>query len=99
MESSVNDSTLVAVGHASALTATLLGIGLLGGVTAAPAYALTVAWALAACADGMTQRLADPASQQNQSSASLQTGAQVQRLLCRAGSVACVGAAAWPLFF
>ena len=96
MGRSTNDSTIVAVGHASALTAGLLGV-MLG--PAAPAYGLTVAWALAACADGMTKRLNDPQSQQNQSSPSLQTGANVQRLLCWAGSAACVGAAAWPLFF
>ena len=94
MSCDVKDSTVVAVGHASAVTATVLGVLL---APSAPAYGLTVAWALAACADGMTQRLADPQSQQS-AAPSLKTGAGVQRMLCWAGSAACVGAAAWPLF-
>ena len=93
MDRDTNDSTLVALGHASAVVATLLGVTL---APTAPAYGLTVAWALAACADGMTKRLNDPQSQQNQSSSTLRTGASVQRVLCWMGSAACVGAAAWP---
>ena len=93
MQESTSDSTLVAAGHASALAAATLGVGITL-AQASPAYGLTVAWALAACADGMTKRLVHDggASQQNTSNESLQTGAKVQRLLCWAGSAACVGA-------
>jgi predicted branched-subunit amino acid permease len=90
MQESTSDRTIVAVGHASALTAAALGVGVTLG-QASPAYGLTVAWALAACADGMSKRLAESTSQQNRSE-SLKTGASIQRLLCWAGSAACVGA-------
>jgi len=92
MEPSTSDATIVALGHASALTATALGLAL---APSAPAYGLTVAWALAACADGMAKRLNERASQQNQSE-SLKTGAKVQRILCWTGSALCVGASIVP---
>eukprot|EP01083_Nonionella_stella_P188123 692739_1 len=48
--------SLVALGNSSAVAATALGVGLTVSQSS-PAYGLTLAWALAACADGMTKRM------------------------------------------
>ncbi|EED94615.1 predicted protein [Thalassiosira pseudonana CCMP1335] len=92
LASDVNASprSLTALGHSSALAATLLGVG----VTiahASPAYGLTLAWALAACADGMTKRIPADSSEEE---AVLSKAAKVQKNLCFAGSFVCVVAAA-----
>lgn len=84
--------SLVALGHSSALIAAALGVG----VTIAqstPAYGLTVAWALAACADGMAKRT--PPSQPSVEEETFSKAAGVQKKLCWAGSFACAAAAAY----
>ena len=91
-DDSIADSTVIGVGHASTVVATLLGMS----VTCwqmSPAYGLTVAWALAACANGMNQR-----KQQQQSSAGgnpsmIARGMNVQHNLCRIGSGLCAATA------
>ena len=91
----VSDSTVIAVGHTSTVLATALGVGV-SLVQTSPAYALTVAWALAACADGMKKR------QQQQPAASLSPsmtkGMRVQQTLCWVGSGLCAAAAAASWF-
>jgi len=91
----VSDSTVIAVGHTSTVLATALGVGVTLAQTS-PAYALTVAWALAACADGMKKR------QQQQQAASLSPsmtkGMRVQQTLCWLGSGLCAAAAAASWF-
>lgn len=87
--SNASDGTVIAVGHTSTVLATLLGVG----VTLAqqsPAYGLTVAWALAACADGMKKRRAEDQAV----SSDIAKGMKVQQLLCYAGSGLCAAAAA-----
>lgn len=84
MDTTNSDSTVIAVGHASAIAATALGIG----VTlqaAAPVYGLTVAWALAACAQGSKRNTVS-----ERASDSLKKGAGIQKYLCLAGSAACL---------
>lgn len=92
MNETTSDSTVIAVGHASALVAAALGIGVTLARTA-PAYGLTVAWALAACADGMRKRVSATTGGANGSSNALLKGARVQKMLCLGGSAACVAAA------
>lgn len=82
-----SDSTVIAVGHASAIVAAALGVGV-GLAQAAPAYGLTVAWALAAVGNG-TKRI-----DQNED---LKKAAAVQKMLCYAGSAACVAASVYGL--
>lgn len=84
MDATTSDSTVIAVGHASAIAATALGVGVTL-AQAAPAYGLTVAWALAACAQG-TKRT----SSSETATEPLKKGAGVQKMLCMAGSVACI---------
>jgi hypothetical protein len=94
MQSNVSETAIVGVGHASAVAATAAGVAV--GLMGSPVYSLTVAWALAACADGMVRCLKDPKSLQNQNQ-TLQTGANIQKYLCFAGAAACVGTAALSL--
>jgi hypothetical protein len=58
MDERASDALIANVGHASAVVATFLGVGVTL-LTASPPYGYTVAWALAACADGMKQRLSE----------------------------------------
>lgn len=88
MQTSVNNTAIVGLGHASAVAASALGVAL--GLNST-AYGLTVAWALAACSDGMAKRLNETPAPQNQDE-TLITGARVQRALCAVGSIACIGA-------
>lgn len=89
-----SDQTVIGVGHASTIAATLLGVT----VTLAqssPAYGLTVAWALAACSDGMKKR---QQKQQQQGSAAavsetITRGMKVQQTLCLIGSGLCAATA------
>lgn len=78
MDPKNSDRLVTAVGHSSALLATALGVGLTLSRTS-PVYGLTLAWALAACADGMKGRDA--------------AAAKVQQKLCWTGAVACATAA------
>jgi hypothetical protein len=86
-----SDATVISVGHASAVAATALGMGVTLSQVA-PAYGLTVAWALAAVAQG-TQRV--------NHNDSLIRAARVQKMLCYAGSAVCFATSiyTWILFF
>ena len=94
LASNENASTrsLIALGHSSALIATALGVGLTI-ASSIPAYGLTLAWALAACADGMAKR--SPSSQTLVEEETFSKAAGIQKMLCWAGSVACISAAAY----
>jgi hypothetical protein len=89
MEESNSDSTVIAVGHASSIAAAALGIGVTL-AQAAPAYGFTVAWALLACAQG-TSRVVNRGD-------TLKKGARVQKVLCLAGSAACVATSLYKIF-
>ncbi|KAL3817240.1 hypothetical protein ACHAXA_009527 [Cyclostephanos tholiformis] len=84
--------SLIALGHSSALIATALGVGLTI-ARSIPAYGLTLAWALAACADGMAKRTQSSQSLVDEETFSKAAG--VQKILCWAGSFACASAAAY----
>jgi hypothetical protein len=88
MGGSVSDRTLISTGHASAVLATGLGVGVTVFHTL-PAYGLTIAWALAACANGMRIKEEDDSI-----SDVLLAGASVQRGLLLTGSVVCLAASA-----
>lgn len=100
MNRSTSDTNVAAVGHGSAIVATALGVGVTL-LRSSPAYGLTIAWALAACADGMSKRLQSIEAQEERK---LQTGENVdkyvenhvwiavQNKLCWAGAAACVAA-------
>jgi len=87
MNSANSDRSVIAVGHTSAIAATAFGVGVTV-VQSAPVYGLTVAWALAACADGMKKRVASMREESN-----LKTAAGVQNKLCWLGSAACAATA------
>jgi hypothetical protein len=78
---------VIAVSHASAVVATAVGVGVTLAHVASPVYGLTLACALAACANGMKSRAQDD-------STSLKKGRRIQRGFCSAGSVLCAAAAA-----
>jgi hypothetical protein len=90
MDEQASQTTVTAVGHASAVLATAVGVGVTLSY-ALPAYGLTLAWALTACSDGMRQR-------QEAENSSVRTAARVQQMLCGAGAVACTVAAGTVLF-
>lgn len=95
-----SDTLVTGVGHLSAVAATALGVGVTVALSS-PVYGWTVSWALAACADGMSKRLADTKSDNATAltmSQSLQTGANVQRMLCWTGAAACAVASAYIQF-
>jgi hypothetical protein len=98
---SVSSSTIIAVGHTSAVLATILGvtIPLLGLST--PVYGMTIAWALLAVAS-------NPISSKvpSSSSSSVPTqgkndawykGAKVQKMLCYTGSALCLGSSVFVM--
>mmetsp|Transcript_8232 Transcript_8232/g.20062 ORF Transcript_8232/g.20062 Transcript_8232/m.20062 type:complete len:322 (+) Transcript_8232:106-1071(+) len=89
MDENISDLAVIAAGHASAAVGTALGTGL-AVAHSMPAYALTLAWALAACADGMKTRQA-PSSDGPR--VRLERGASVQRALCSMGAASCALAA------
>ena len=93
MSEEVSDSTIVAASHASAVVATALGVGITVFDLSAPAYGFTVAWALAAVADGIKVE-----SHEHHWSDALLTGAKVQRALCWAGSFLCAASAAFNIY-
>ena len=91
MSRKVSDSALIAIGHSSAVLATLLGVGVTALGLSTPAYGFTVSWALAAVASGVD---VDKAAEQKEP---MQTGARVQRILCLIGSALCASTAAFRL--
>ncbi|KAL7530594.1 hypothetical protein ACHAXR_003586 [Thalassiosira sp. AJA248-18] len=90
-DESASPRSLIALGNSSALAATALGVGFTVSQSA-PAYGLTLAWALAACADGMSKRIPSQSAAEEQT---LAKAASVQEKLCWAGSFACAAAAAY----
>merc|ERR1711862_563071 len=88
MDESSSDSTVVAIGYASAVIATALGVGITI-ARADPTFGLTLAWALAACADGMQKRMIAIKHAEEKDDDVLQQGAKVQKILCWLGSAAC----------
>ena len=90
---SVSATKLIALGNSSALLATGLGVGLTVS-QASPTYGLTLAWALAACANGLTKRVPSKTSEE----AKLKKAAVVQKVLCQAGSFLCAAAAMYTGF-
>jgi hypothetical protein len=92
MNPSNSDSVVTAVGHSSALLATILGVGVTL-IRSDPAFGFTLAWALTACADGMKKRVTA-----TDESSSLKTAAQVQNKLCWAGAAACAAASVSTYF-
>jgi hypothetical protein len=92
----ISDPAVIAVGHSSALVATLMGVGLTL-TQASPAYGLTLAWALAACADGMSKRIANTEAPTLRES--LKTGADVQNKLCWVGAAACAACSLYVSLF
>jgi hypothetical protein len=91
--SDASDTTVIAVGHASTVAATLLGVGVTL-TQLSPAYGLTLAWALVACADGMKKRNAETGTV----SPEIEQGMKVQQMLCHAGSGICATAAVASYF-
>ena len=85
---SLSDSTVIAAGHASALAASVLGVGLTLAQSSS-GYGLTLAWALSACADGMRKRISNTHDAMPRT---VRTGADVQSKLCAAGALACCAA-------
>ena len=84
-DEAVSPRVLTAFGHSSAVIATALGVGVTMSMSA-PVYGMTLAWALAACADGMKKR---KAAHSEKDEKVLGKAAIVQSKLCWAGSLAC----------
>ena len=61
---------------------------------ASPAYGLTLAWALAACANGLTKRVPSKTPEEGK----LKKAAAVQKVLCQAGSFLCAATAMYTGF-
>ncbi len=98
-DESASTQSVVALGHSSALAATVLGVGLTI-ARSAPAYGLTLAWALAACADGMSNRSkSSSTTADSEEEETFVKAARVQMNLCWAGSCACAVAAAYAGLF
>lgn len=81
------DSQVVAAGHFSSVLATILGLSLTLTEFSTPVYGLTISWALAAVANGM--------STTEWPNDTLTTGSRVQKALCMTGSILCLAAAAF----
>lgn len=87
----VSERALISGGHASSILATALGVGVTFSY-GLPAYGFTIAWALAACANGMRVTSGD-----TNTSDALKTGAKVQKVLLSTGSVVSTCAALYTL--
>lgn len=93
------DSTLILAGHASAITAATLGVGITL-AQASPVYGFTIAWALAACANGAAKKANGGSSSSGhvvEAVGAYQKGATMQKMLCWAGSAACVAASLFQI--
>jgi hypothetical protein len=92
------DSFLIAAGHASAITATTLGVGITL-AQASPVYGFTIAWALAACANEAAKKVNGGSSSSRvvEAVGAYQKGATRQKMLCWAGSAACVAASLFQI--
>ena len=84
------DSIAIAVGHISAIVATAIGTGVTY-LTGSSAYGATIAWALAACKDGMKKRVKElkTGGGNDDASLSLLDSFQLQEKLCLIGSSLC----------
>jgi len=89
MADTVSDSKVIMVGYASAVAGTALGVGITI-INASPVYGLTLAWALAACGSGMTDRDNDTPDMKN--------ARDRQRNICYIASALCIAAAAFAFF-
>jgi hypothetical protein len=90
-DKSIPHRAIIAAGHSSAVLATLLGVS----VTLAnslPLYGLTLSWALAACADGMSKRTCTESTEEEKV---LAAAATVQKKLCFTGSALCLASAVY----
>lgn len=94
-DKSMSPRTVTALGHSSAVIATALGCGITLS-NSLPLYGLTLSWALAACADGMSKRTGTQCSEEEKV---LSKAATVQNKLCLGGSALCALAAAYVGFF
>jgi hypothetical protein len=94
MEPSNSNRLVTAVGHASAILATVLGVCVTINPLPSPLYGITLAWALAACADGMSKR----EGSMNSDDGDLHEVVRVQKYLCWTGALACALAAASTFF-
>jgi len=85
------DAILIAVGHVSAVLASALGVSITL-MTKSPTYGATLAWAFAACADGLKGSLNPETNDKNLpsiSSNAFTKASQIQRKLCWTGSLLC----------
>ena len=91
-----SDSTIIAVGHSSAVLAIVLGVGITT-LANLPVYGLTISWALAACASN--PKLATNKKNDEPTASIFQRGAKVQKFLLTSGSILCAGSslATWFL--
>jgi len=89
------DSLVIAVGHFSASAAATIG-SVVTLLTNSPVYGATVAWALAACKDGMKKRLKD---KEPGTSDALVASSRIQEKLCFIGSLICAMASIYTGVF
>jgi hypothetical protein len=86
-----NPQLVAAVGHTSAIGATALGV-FITVTRQAPVYGGVIAWALAACAAGMHDRLQTSGTIVDSNRAGIY-GARVQKYLCGIGAAVSAGVA------
>ena len=94
MDERIPDYGNVAAGHSSVVVATALGASLTAFDVTTPAYGFTIAWALAAVANGIKIE-----SHEHDWSNALLTGAKVHKALCWTGSILCIAASAFAAGF
>jgi len=83
------DKIIIAVGHMSAVVASALGVGITL-MTKSPVYGATLAWAFAACADGLKRSMNKEKSAKSLPSDAIIKASLSQRKLCWTGSLICV---------
>merc|ERR1711862_734516 len=89
MTDTVSDSKVIAVGYASVVAGAALGVRITI-VYASPVYGFTLAWALAACGNGMKDRADDTTVMKN--------ARDRQRIICYTASTLCIAAAVFEFF-
>jgi hypothetical protein len=93
--SNVSDETVIAVGYTSTVIASVLGVAITF-AQSSPVYGLTIAWALAACADGMKKR---QIVQEPNISPNVTKGMKLQQVMCYIGSGLCAASAATSFIY
>ena len=91
MLESTSDRTVALVGHMSAAAATATGV-FVTLTRSAPTFGVVVSWALFACADGMSRRIAAAKEKEDDAVPGLYE-AETQRRLCWMGACTSLGAA------